>query len=238
MRRAMAVVTLAVLAGWPAVASAGNLEIRLGAFFPSADSNLFRDDAALYVKAGRPVPVDPRVPGIENSDWVGFTGGIAYNAKIAKNVEIGVNLDGYGRSLDTSYRDSVRDDGTEIRQTLKLDIVPLGVTFRIVPTSRHARIAPFVEAGADVIFYNYEEYGDFIKFSDPTQPIIADAFKSDGAAFGFHVGAGLRVPVSDDFSLVGAYRYQFAKHDMGEDFSGNEIDLSGGAATFGVNLRF
>jgi opacity protein-like surface antigen len=229
MRRALAVVTFAALAGSPGLASAGNLEVRLGAFLPRADSNLFRDDAALYLKNGQP---------IKTSDWDGFTGGIAYNAKIAKNVEFGVNLDGYERSFDTSYRDSVRSDGSEIRQTLKLAIVPLGVTFRIVPTSRHARLAPFVEAGADVFFYKYEEYGDFIRFSDPTQPIIADSFRSDGTAFGFHVGAGLRVPVGDDFSIVGAYRYQFARHDMGDDFSGNEIDLSGGAATVGFNLRF
>jgi opacity protein-like surface antigen len=229
MRRALAVLALIVVAGWPGLASAGNFEVRAGGFFPSADSSLFHDDAALYIKNGRT---------LKTSDWDGFTGGIAYNAKIAKNVEFGVNLDGYERSFDTSYRNSVRDDGSEIRQTLKLAIVPLGVTFRLIPTSRRARVAPFVEAGADVFFYNYEEYGDFIRFSDPTQPIVPDSFKSDGTDFGFHVGAGVRVPVSDDFSIVGAYRYQFAKHDMGRDFSGYQIDLGGGAATLGVNIRF
>jgi opacity protein-like surface antigen len=229
MRRALAVVSLAVLAGWPVVASAGNLEFRAGGFFPRADSNLFHDDAALYIKNGQL---------ISPSDWDGFTGGMAYNTKIAKNLEFGANVDGYWRSFDTSYRDSVRSDGSEIRQTLKIGIVPLGVTFRLVPTARHARIAPFVEAGADVFFYHYEEYGDFIQFSNPTQPIIPDSFHSDGTAFGFHVGAGVRVPVGDDVSIVGAYRYQFAKHDMGGDFAGNEIDLGGGAATVGVNIRF
>jgi opacity protein-like surface antigen len=229
MRRALAVVTLAVLAGWPSLASAGNLDIRLGAFLPSADSNLFHDDAALYIKNGQ---------ALKTSDWDGFTGGIAYNTKIARNVELGFSLDGYGRSFDTSYRDHVREDGTEIRQTLKFEVVPLGVTLRIVPTSRHARVAPYVEFGGDVFFYNYEEYGDFIRFSDPTLPIIPDSFKSDGTAFGFHVGAGLRVPVNDDLSVVGAYRYQYGKHDMGGDFSGNTIDLSGSTVTLGVNLRF
>ena len=229
MRRALAVVTFAALAGWPAFASAGNLEVRLGGFFPRADSNLFHDDADLYLKNLKP---------LETSDWDGFTGGIAYNSKIATNVELGFNIDGYGRSFDTSYRDYVRPDGTEIRQTLKFDVVPMGFTLRLVPTRRNAKIAPFVEAGADVFFYNYEEYGDFIRFSDPTQPIISDSFQSDGTGFGFHVGAGVRVPVSSDISIVGAYRYQFAKHDMGGDFAGNEIDLSGGSATLGFNLRF
>jgi opacity protein-like surface antigen len=229
MRRALAVLALGVVAGWPGLASAGSFDVRVGWFFPSVDSTLFRDDADLYAKDRRP---------LKNSDWEGIFGGISYNAKIARNVELGFSLDGYGRSLDTSYRDYLGDDGSEIRQRLKLDVVPLGVTLRIVPTSRRARVAPFVEAGADLIFYNYEEHGDFIDFTDPTRPIIADSFKSDGAAPGFHVGAGLRVAVSDDFSLVGAYRYQYAKHDMGRDFSGNQIDLGGSAVTFGVNLRF
>ena len=229
MRRALAVLALAVVAGWPGLASAGNFEVRIGGFFPSLDSNLFRDDAALYLKNGHTQ---------QNSDWNCIFGGISYNAKVARNVEVGFNLDGYGRSLDTSYRDYLADDGSEIRQRLQLDVVPLGFSVRIVPTSRRARFAPFIEAGADLIFYNYEEAGDFIDFNDPTQPILADSFKSDGAAAGFHLGAGLRVAVSDDFSLVGAYRYQYAKHDMGRDFSGNQIDLGGSAVTFGVNLRF
>jgi opacity protein-like surface antigen len=231
MRRIIAVFTLALLAAWPRPSSAGNLDLRIGAFFPRADSNLFREDAALYLRDGH---------GLKKSDWTGWAGGIAYNSKIANNLEIGVSLDGYGKTLHTSYADYTNDAGGEIRQSLELDVVPLAVSLRMVPTSRRARLAPFVEVGADVVFYEYKEFGDFIDFQshqDPL-PIYSDAFKSSSAAPGFHVAGGLKVAINDDFSVVGQYKYLFAEHDMDEDFSGLRIDLSGGMATLGLNIRF
>jgi opacity protein-like surface antigen len=234
MRRAIAVLTLAVLAAWPGRASAGNLDLKLGAFFPRAASglpnDLFADDANLYIRDGN---------RLEKKDWVGPAGGIAYNSRLAPNFELGVGLDGYGKKLHTSYADYTDDAGAEIRQTLQLSVVPLGVSLRAVPTSRLARVAPFVEVGADLVFYEYKESGDFIDFEDPNQTIYSDAFKASGTTLGWHVAGGVRVPVSDDFSLVGQYRYQIAKKkDMGPDFGGLALDLNGGMATFGVNIRF
>lgn len=237
MRRIIAVVTLAVLAAWPRPSAAGNLDVRVGAFFPRASSDLFADDARLYVHDGQ---------RIEKSDWIGWAGGISYNSKVANNFEIGVNLDGYSRTLHTSYLAVTDEFGDEIRQKLELDILPLGVSFRLVPTRRSARIAPFVEVGPDVVFYEYKETGDFLVDPNDTNcvtahgcDIVPDAFKSNGAAFGLHAGGGLRVAISDDVSVVGQYRHYFVgKKGMGEDFQGFQLDLNGGMATFGFNVRF
>jgi opacity protein-like surface antigen len=229
MRRTIAFMTWGALAVLPSASFAGNLDVRLGAFFPNADSVLFHDDAVLYQKDGRP---------LETSDWIGLAGGVSYNARIARNIELGFALDGYGRTVHTSYRDYVTETGREINQSLKLSIVPLGVSLRFVPTSRRARIAPFILVGGDFIFYTYEEFGDFIDFDVPDTPVISDSFRSEGFQPGFHVGGGLRVSVSDDIGLVGEYRYQYAKDDMGDDFIGNRIDLSGSMVTLGVNIRF
>ena len=225
MRRAAAVLTLGVVMAWPATARAGGLDIRIGGFQPHANSNLFDDDASLYT--------------IRNRNWRGITGGAEFSSRIARNLEIGFHLDGYERQRDTHYRDFVREDGSEIRQKLKLDIVPVGVTVRLVPTSRHARIAPFIGAGVDAFFWKYEEFGDFVAFPfEPGDPIIADSFRSDGVATGFHVAGGLRLFVSDDVGLTGEVRYTAAKGNMGDDFRGNRIDLGGFGATVGMHLRF
>lgn len=224
MRRAAAVVVLGVLAALPASARAGGLDVRFGGFQPHADSNLFDDDASLYT--------------IRKRNWRGFTGGAEFSSRIARNLEIGFHLDGYGRERDTHYRDFVREDGSEIRQTLKLNIVPVGVTLRLVPTGRHTRIAPYIGAGVDAFFWKYEEFGDFIDFGDPENPIIADSFRSDGVATGFHVAGGLRLFVSDDFGVTGEVRYTAAKGNMGDDFTGNRIDVGGFGATVGMHLRF
>ena len=73
--------------------------------------------------------------------------------------------------------------------------------------------------------YKYEEFGDFVDFFAPDQPVVPDSFISDGVGFGFHAGGGLRFGVSDDFSIVTEGRYFWSKKDLGDDFSQNRIDL-------------
>jgi outer membrane protein with beta-barrel domain len=225
MRRTAGVLALCVVAlALPAAAAAGGLDVRLGAKWPSADSILFDDDEELYF--------------VSDGDWVGFTGGAEYSIKAADNLEIGFHIDGYGKHVDTAYRDFVRDDGSDIRQTLELDVVPIGATLRLIPTSRRAKIAPFLGVGGDLVVYEYKEYGDFIDFFDPAFPVAFDSFQSDGVTVGVHATAGLRVFVSDDVAVVGEARYLWARDDMDDDFRGLRVDLGGISATLGVHIRF
>jgi opacity protein-like surface antigen len=208
----------------PASTFASGLELRFGGFEPRGDSNLFDDVNELY--AVRP------------DDFRGFTGGIEYSLGVSDHVELGFHVDVYSRAVTSSYRDFEREDGSPIFQELELDVVPLGATLRFLPAGRRAKISPYLAAGADVFFYEYEEKGEFIDFFSENLDISPDAFISDGAAFGFHAAAGLRVPVNPDFSLTGEFRYQWAETDMDDDFSLNRLDLSGASVTVGVHLRF
>ena len=228
MRRVFMTVLLAAL---PIAASAGGIDVRLGGFFPELNSNLFTDpgdgDFALY--------------DVQKKDFRGATGGIEFNMRLVRNVELGFHIDGYGRSVDTSYRAYVRDDESEIRQTLKFDVVPVGVSLRIVPTSRHSRLAPYLAVGVDAVFWHYEEFGDFIDFDDPALPVVADDFVAEGVAPGAHVAGGVRIPLSHDISLVAEGRYQWAKEkNIKGDFigHGDDLDLGGASATIGVHVRF
>jgi outer membrane protein W len=232
-------------------AAAGGFDVRAGGFFPRArscgvpssvatDYTLFQDVCELYV---------PHDTSLDDFNWKkkfnGIYGGVEYNTVLAPMVELGIGVDAYGRSVDTSYRDYTRPDESEIRQRLKLRIVPLGVTVRFLPTMKGARIAPYVGAGVDALFYSYEETGDFIDFGDPGLAIVPDTFKDNGTAFGAHGVVGLRLYLSRDFAIVGEGRYQWAKaKEMGHDFAPNapnlvnRIDLSGYSATIGLHVRF
>src|SRR4030095_8711158 len=137
MRRAIGFVTLGVLAILPVVASAGNIDLRGGAFFPRADSNLFHDDSALYGHNGH---------RLERGDWDGFTGGMSFNSTLGHYTELGFNLDFYQETLHTSYNDFVTAEGREIQQSLRLQILPVGITFRLIPTGR-GHLAPYVGIG-------------------------------------------------------------------------------------------
>jgi opacity protein-like surface antigen len=229
MRRGIAILALGLLVAVPAVADDWGFSLRFGGFFPNADSNLFQDDQTLY--------------RVEKEDFRGATGGIEFNVQLVHNLEVGLSIDGYGREIDTSYRDYVRGDDSEIYQTLQISTAPVGLTLRLIPTSRHIPVAPYLAGGVDAIFWQYEEFGDFIDFWDPERPVISDHFIADGVALGFHAAAGLRVYVSDDIAITGEGRYQWAEEEeMGDDFGrgpeNNYIDLSGWSATAGIHIRF
>lgn len=214
---------LAVGASVPAHAS--GLDVRLGAFLPRAQSDLFQDAQELY--------------GLEKKDWVGVAGGIEYNASLGRHVELGVGLDGYSRSNDTAYLRYEHNNGADIEQTTRLTVVPLSVSLKLIANPRRGAFTPYALVGVDAYFYDYESSGDFIDFQVASHPISFDDFKSTGVAPGMHVGAGLRVPIGDDLSITGEARYHFAKEvQMKDDFSANRLDVSGLAVTVGVNLRF
>jgi len=228
MRRAIGVLTLAALGVLPATARAASLDIRAGGFFPRANSNLFDDSVELYTVSKR--------------DFRGFTGGVELDAALTPNLELGFHVDGYSRSVDTSYRDFVHDDGREIQQTLKLRSIPVGVSLRLSPAGRGS-VSPYLAVGADLVVWRYEMFGDFVDFRAEDLPVISDAFESDGVAPGFHVAGGVRVKLSHDFSLVGEARYLAVPSDeMNKDFAQtrdrNKIDLSGVSALVGLSIRF
>ena len=221
---------------------AQGLDLRIGGFLPRtrdcgipssqrAEYTLFQDVCELYA--------------VDANAFDGVYGGIEYEHVIMKNVEASVHLDGYSKTVDTFYRDYERPgNGGDIFQTLRLRTAPLGVSLRFVPTSKRAKLAPFVGGGIDAVFYQYEEFGDFIDFFDPDNPIYADHFIDDGVAFGMHAFGGVRVYVNRDFAIVGEARYMWSATDMSDDFaptgSGfvNRIDLSGWTWTVGVHVRF
>ena len=241
MRRAtLSLTLLTLLLAEASRAGAGGLDLRIGGFLPrmrdcgaaspNVEYTLFKDDCDLYF--------------VGKGDFDGVYGGIEYNQVLTDYVEVGVHYDYYSRTVDTSYRDYTRPDDSEIRQSLRLRVAPLGVTLRVLPTSMRHRVVPYVGGGVDALFYRYEEYGDFIDFQDPELAILADHFVSESAAFGVHALGGVRVYLNHDFAIVGEGRYQWGKDDMGDDFAPtepglvNRIDLSGWTFTVGVHVRF
>ncbi len=224
MRRALLASALVIAALAPDARADTGLEVRFGALFPAAKSDIFADTSELF--------------GTEKDDWIGFTGGIEFSAELNRNLEVGVAVDGYDRTLHTSYRDYVRPAGGEITQDLQLTVVPMSLSLRVLGGSPRG-LRPYLLVGANVYYWEYQEEGDFIDFYRPGLPVSYDYFRSSGAAFGLHAGAGLRVPLSDDFCVTLEGRYNFADEvGMDDDFDQNRIDVSGISATVGVRLRF
>jgi len=150
-------------------------------------------------------------------------------------IDAGLGVGYHRRSVPTIYRDLVRDDLSEIEQTLKLRVVPMTATVRFLPLGRQG-FEPYLGAGVGIFAWRYSERGDFVRDDNSIQP---GTFVGSGSAAGAVVMGGIRVGV-DNWSVGGELRYQSAEGDLPSDkgFAGTKIDLGGITYLFSMNFRF
>lgn len=228
MKKSQAVLGAFMCAGLmglvPADASASGFEVRIGGMLPRAKSILFDDSIKLYQ--------------VEKEDFTGGFGGLEFTKNLAPNLELGLAIEGYGREIPTSYREFTRPSGREIEQTLRFVVVPTSAIVRFLPSGRYRTLTPYAGVGVAAMFWQYEEFGDFIDFDSRSFPVVFDSFKSTGVTPGLVLNAGLRYRVSEDFQITADFRNFSGKQTMSGDFSPNEIDVSGAAFTVGFRLTF
>ena len=165
---------------------------------------------------------------------------------MSRYMTIGIAVDFYSKTINSTYRDFVDDEGFEILQDIELEVIPVTATLKFTPLGngapgyrgqRGSPIVPWVGGGVGVYPFHYEEFGEFIDFSDMS--IYEGDFIAESVGIGFHVAGGVVIPIGLDWDAFGEFRYAWAKGDMGEDFLGfDDIDLGGASALFGVSYRF
>jgi len=157
---------------------------------------------------------------------------------IGEYLEAGAGLQFASRGVNTIYEDYFRPDGSEIEQELKLRVMPLTATVRILPLGRHAAFQPYVGGGIGFHFWKYSESGDFIDFTQRGNPIFPATYVNSGTAIGPVAIFGARVPLGNA-TIGGEVRYQKAEGDLDtRDFLGPKIDLGGWHYLATVGFRF
>lgn len=190
---------------------------------------------------------DARVDGdvlFENRDILSFdvkdfnTGsvGLDWLLPVGEFFEVGAGVGFTSRTVPTIYSDFVNRDGSEIEQDLKLRIVPMSVTARVLPFGRSRGVQPYIGGGLGIFNYRYSEVGDFVDFTD--RSVFNDRFVATGTELGPVALAGIRFPLGDTFSLGGEVRYQKAEADLSEDFLGPKLDLGGFHYLMTVHVKF
>ena len=190
---------------------------------------------------------DARVDGdvlFENRDILAFdindfnTGsvGLDWLLPVGDFLEVGAGVGFTSRTVPSVYDEFVNRDGSEIAQDLKLRIVPMSVTARLLPFGRSRAVQPYIGGGLGILNYRYSEVGEFVDFTD--RSVFSDRFVASGTALGPVVLAGIRFPLGDTFSLGGEVRYQKAEADLSEDFLGSKLDLGGFHYLMTVHVKF
>jgi hypothetical protein len=174
-------------------------------------------------------------------DFADFNGpsiGADYLVGLGDYFEVGAGIGYTSRAVDTIYDLFERPDGSEIEQQLKLRVVPMTATVRILPLGHTSPFQPYVGGGIGIYNWRYSETGDFIDFTIPGQPIFRESYVASGTSIGPVAIFGLRFPVSNA-TIGGEMRYQKADGDLDErDFLGPKIDLGGFHYSATVGFRW
>lgn len=171
-------------------------------------------------------------------DFNGPTVGADYLVGFGDYFEVGVGIGYTSRAVDTIYGDFVRPDGTEIEQQLKLRVVPMTATVRVLPLGHTTPFQPYIGGGIGIYNWRYSETGDFVDFSVVGQPIFRESYAASGTSMGPVAVFGLRFPVGNA-TIGGEMRYQKAEGDLDErDFLGPTIDLGGFHYSATVGFRW
>jgi hypothetical protein len=134
------------------------------------------------------------------------------------------------------YADFIDNDGSEIDQDLRLRLVPIAFTVRVLPLGQRNALQPYFGAGLGVFNWRYSESGEFVDFGRNFE-IIRDSYVAEGNETGPVILGGLRFG-GETWSAGGEIRYHSAEADLDERFAGSKIDLGGWTYNFTVGVRF
>ena len=189
---------------------------------------------------------DARTQGdtlVENRDFLvfemgDFAGGSVsgeWLVPIGEYFEAGAGVGFYRRTVPSVYEDFVDNDGTEIDQDLRLRLVPVSFTVRVLPLGQSNGVQPYFGAGLGIFNWRYSEDGEFVDFADGS--IFRERYVADGNATGPIAFGGIRF-AADTYSVGGEVRYHTAEADLPQEFLGSKIDLGGWTYAFTVGVRF
>lgn len=198
---------------------------------------------------------------LQQGDFSGplFGADVGYRLTERLDVALGVEWSrGEQESVLVEHVEVIGGEVFDIAQTTALTTTRLNASGRFYLLERgrtigsHAWVpaawSPYVGGGAGIVWYSFEQWGDFIDFltlDDPEGPIIfTDRLRSSRSGVAPHAMAGLDISLTPRVVLRGEYRYNWGSAAVdprvfdGGDVPFDPIDLAGHRATIGLAMRF
>jgi hypothetical protein len=172
------------------------------------------------------------------ADFNGLSVGGEWLVPLGNYLEAGAGLSFSRRTVPSVYEQLVDTDGSEIEQDLRLRLIPIAFTIRVLPLGQSTGVQPYFGAGLGVINWRYSESGDFVDTSNLS--IFRDQFAASGNETGPVALGGIRF-AGDTVSAGFEIRYQSAAADLTERFAGFDnakLDLGGWTYSFTTGIRF
>jgi hypothetical protein len=176
----------------------------------------------------------------EVNDFNGATVGAEWLVPLGQFFEAGAGVGFSRRTVPSVYEKFVDNDGTEIEQDLRLRMIPVAFTVRVLPLGQRSSLQPYFGAGLGIFNWRYSESGEFVDFQN-RNAIFRNQYVASGNETGPIVLGGLRFAGSS-VSAGGEIRYQSADADLGGEFVGvtpsARVDLGGWTYLFTVGKRW
>lgn len=149
----------------------------------------------------------------------------------------------------SEYRDFVDNNRQPITQETELREANVSGSLRIALAPRGRRVSrlawiprratPYAGAGGGVLWYRFEQRGDFIDVFGPRLAVFTDTLTSQGWTPSAHAFGGVDVRVFRRLFAAVEGRYLWASAPLGRSFEGfDPIDLAGFRLTGGINVLF
>ena len=232
----IAVLTAAALAlGAAPAAAQQTLNFSLGYFtVRGEDARVEGDILTDHLGAG-----DARLV-FEMSDFNGASVGAEWLVPLGQYLEAGAGVAFTRRTVPSVYEAFTDADGSEIEQDLRLRLVPIALTIRVLPLGQGSGVQPYFGAGLGIVNWRYSETGEFVDFSRQ-RAIFREQFVASGSETGPVVLGGIRF-AGDNLSSGFEVRYQSADAPLGSSFGSTQpnprIDLGGWTYQFTIGMRF
>jgi len=207
--------------------------IKGGLYLPRGDSDIFVFNEELLTLDS----------GSYRSGVFGMDIGMSLNTR----VDLVFGFEYSSTSPVSEFRDFVDEFDSPITQQTRLWQTPLtaSVRFNLIERGRAvgsyawiaSTVVPYVGGGGGIMWWSYEQFGDFVDFADFT--IFTDHFLTDGWEPTLHAFGGVDVSISPRIAINLEGRYSWAEGQMAPAFVGFEpIDLAGFRFTVGASFRF
>lgn len=183
---------------------------------------------------------------VEDGDFRTAAFGAWLGVRVTERLDLALDVGHAGNETASEFREWVDQDDRPIRQTTTFSRTSLTASARVYPWDRGRSIgrhvwiprgvAPFVGAGGGLLWYTFEQEGDFVDFR--TLDVFEDDFLSEGRTGTWYVLGGADLTISPRLLVRAEIRHAWASAEMDDDFVGfDPIDLSGFQGTVGMAVR-
>lgn len=209
-----------------------SLNFSFGAFVPRGESSRDENDVLVNNLCCLENPLFFHI-----GDFTTGTIGAEYTVGLGEFFDAGLGVGYYKSTAPSVYLNLVNTDGSEIRQRLRLRVVPFSATIRFLPFGHSNFFQPYIGGGLAILNWKYQETGDWVDPSDNS--VFSGTFTGSGTATGPLVLGGVKFPVGP-WAVGGEVRWQDAKGDLPPDqeFAGSKIDLGGFTYQAIFSIRF